>query len=110
MAFPSFCHMRDAPSHVEAIASEHAAYWKRLGLRGFRGGPFADRSGGLITFEALSDDEAERLVAGDPFVKPGSSRAPLREGVAHRVTCRTKRHGRGGPSRTTRVAPTRREQ
>ena len=110
MAFPSFCHMRDAPSHVEAIASEHAAYWKRLGLSGFRGGPFADRSGGLITFEALSDDEVERFVAGDPFVKPGSSRAPLREGVAYRVTCRTKRHGRGGPSRTTRVAPTRREQ
>jgi uncharacterized protein YciI len=71
MAFLYFYLMRDAPNREQAIASEHAAYWKRLGLRGFRGGPFADRSGGLITFEALSDDEAERFVAGDPFVKQG---------------------------------------
>jgi uncharacterized protein YciI len=71
MAFLYFYLMRDAPNRVQAIASEHAAYWKRLELRGFRGGPFADRSGGLITFEALSGDEAERFVAGDPFVKQG---------------------------------------
>jgi uncharacterized protein YciI len=71
MAFLYFYVMRDAPSRRQAVAREHAAYWKRLGLRGFRGGPFADRSGGLITFEALSDDEAEGFVAGDPFVKQG---------------------------------------
>jgi uncharacterized protein YciI len=33
------------------------------------GGPFADRSGGLITFEADSGAEAERLVANDPFLR-----------------------------------------
>ena len=31
----------------------------------------ADRSGGLITFEAGSVEEAEQLVAGDPFVRAG---------------------------------------
>jgi hypothetical protein len=33
------------------------------------GGPFADRSGGLITFEGASVEEAERLVSDDPFVR-----------------------------------------
>ena len=31
----------------------------------------ADRSGGLISFEAGSVHEAEQLVAGDPFVRAG---------------------------------------
>jgi uncharacterized protein YciI len=35
----------------------------------YLGGPFADRSGGLITFETHSVSEAERLVANDPFFK-----------------------------------------
>ena len=29
---------------------------------------FADRSGGLITFETKDIEEATRIVAGDPFV------------------------------------------
>jgi uncharacterized protein YciI len=33
------------------------------------GGPFADRSGGLITFEAGSLEAAERIIAADPFVR-----------------------------------------
>lgn len=61
--------MRDAPDHVRAVAPQHAAYWHALGLRDYLGGPFADRSGGLITFGIASAEEAERLVADDPFVR-----------------------------------------
>lgn len=68
MRFLYFYLMRDAPDRVRAIAPEHAVYWRELGLRGYLGGPFADRSGGLISFEIGSADEAERLVEGDPFV------------------------------------------
>jgi uncharacterized protein YciI len=39
------------------------------GLLDYLGGPFGDRSGGLITFETGSANEAERLVANDPFVR-----------------------------------------
>ena len=49
----------------------HAAYWRDLGLRDYLGGPFADRSGGLIAFQADSGVEAERLVANDPFPAEG---------------------------------------
>lgn len=48
---------------------KHAAYWQELHLDGYLGGPFADRSGGLITFQAESGAAAEALVANDPFLQ-----------------------------------------
>jgi uncharacterized protein YciI len=63
--------MKDAADRVRTVAPEHAAYWRGLRLPEYLGGPFADRSGGLITFEAASIHEAERLVADDPFVQEG---------------------------------------
>lgn len=60
--------MKDDPDRVRTVAPEHAAYWRGLGLPGYLGGPFADRSGGLITFEADSLEQSERIIAADPFV------------------------------------------
>ena len=71
MQFLYFYLMKDAPDRVRAAAPKHAAYWRELGLRDYLGGPFADRSGGLITFQAASDAEAGRLVANDPFLSEG---------------------------------------
>lgn len=71
MRFLYFYLMKDAPDRVRAAAPQHAAYWRELGLRDYLGGPFADRSGGLITFQAASDAEAGRLVANDPFLSEG---------------------------------------
>lgn len=61
--------MRNAPDRVRTAVPDHAEYWGTLGVHAYIGGPFADRSGGLITFEVASIDEAERLVADDPFVQ-----------------------------------------
>ena len=61
--------MKDEPDRVRAVAPQHAAYWRELGATGYLGGPFADRSGGLITFEIDSEEQAERVVAEDPFVR-----------------------------------------
>lgn len=69
MRFLYFYMMRDAPDRVRSAAPEHAAYWREHGLRHYLGGSFADRSGGLITFDVASAAEAERLVADDPFVR-----------------------------------------
>jgi hypothetical protein len=38
-------------------------------MPGYEGGPFADKSGGLITFEADSVEAAQRIIAADPFVR-----------------------------------------
>jgi len=61
--------MKDDPDRVRTVAPEHAAYWRDLGLPGYLGGPFADRSGGLIIFEAESVETAESIIAADPFVR-----------------------------------------
>lgn len=63
--------MKEATDRVRTVAPDHAAYWRGLRLREYLGGPFTDRFGGLITFEVASVDEAERLVADDPFVQEG---------------------------------------
>jgi hypothetical protein len=63
--------MKDEPERVRAIARLHAADWQGPAAAGYLGGPLTDWSGGLITFEIESSEKAERLVAGDPFVRQG---------------------------------------
>jgi uncharacterized protein YciI len=61
--------MKDQPDAVRAVVPAHASYWRGLELPGYVGGPFDDRSGGLITFEVESTEQADDLVANDPFVR-----------------------------------------
>lgn len=49
----------------------HIAYWRDASVAEYVGGPFADRSGGLITFEVDAWETAEQLVSADPFVRQG---------------------------------------
>lgn len=69
--FAYFYFMTDEPTRVAATAPEHAAYWHDLDLPQYLGGPFADRSGGLITFACETPEEATRLVDADPFHEKG---------------------------------------
>ena len=63
--------MQGQPEQIQATAPRHVAYWKGRRLEGYQGGPFADRSGGLITFIEESMDRATGIVADDPFVLEG---------------------------------------
>jgi hypothetical protein len=60
--------MKGEPARIQATVPAHVAYWNERNLQGYLGGPFADRSGGLITFEAENLDEATRIIDNDPFV------------------------------------------
>jgi hypothetical protein len=71
MRFSYVYFMKPEPDRVRTVAVEHAAYWRGLALQAYEGGPFADRSGGLITFEHDSEREAEGLAADDPFRREG---------------------------------------
>jgi hypothetical protein len=67
-----YCYwMTEDPGEIQRTAAEHAAYWLRLGLPEYVGGPFGDRSGGLITFEAPAKERADQLVSDDPFQRAG---------------------------------------
>jgi uncharacterized protein YciI len=63
--------MADDPARVRSVAPSHAEHWHGLNLNEYRGGPFADRTGGLITFVIDELAHAEAAVAGDPFVREG---------------------------------------
>jgi uncharacterized protein YciI len=59
--------MKPDQEAVRRAAASHASYWHELMLAGYTGGPFADRTGGLILFKARDDHLARDLVDGDPF-------------------------------------------
>lgn len=60
--------MRNDPERVRLVAPRHVSHWQRLGFAHYLGGPFEDRTGGLITFDA-NDSAAEGAVLEDPFVR-----------------------------------------
>lgn len=69
--FAYFYFMANDPARVRSLAPQHTEHWHGLNLSGYTGGPFADRSGGLITFLADESAQAEAAVAEDPFVREG---------------------------------------
>ncbi len=60
--------MRNEPEKIRETVPRHEEYWQTRKLRKYRGGPFGDLSGGLITFEADDFEQASKIVQGDPFV------------------------------------------
>jgi len=66
--FAYFYLMRQEPDKIQSVVPLHVVYWKKSNLSGYMGGPFADKSGGLITFKAESVAEATHIITADPFV------------------------------------------
>jgi uncharacterized protein YciI len=66
--------MKDDPDRIQATVPRHVAHWRELRLPGYLGGPFEDRTGGLITFQAEDGERARHAVDTDPFVQEGSWR------------------------------------
>ena len=70
--FVFFYFMGDDVAAIGAMVPDHVAYWKGQRLPHYQGGPFSDRSGGLITFAAADAAAAEQVVSEDPFVSAGA--------------------------------------
>jgi uncharacterized protein YciI len=66
--FVYFYFNRNEPEKIRRLVPAHVQYWKTANLRGYMGGPFADRTGGLISFVASGLEEAEEIIRQDPFV------------------------------------------
>ena len=66
--FAFFYFMKKEPEKIKAVVPLHIEYWHKLKLDKYLGGPFADRTGGLITFETESIDKATSIIMNDPFV------------------------------------------
>jgi uncharacterized protein YciI len=68
LRFAYFYFMGGDPDRIRATAPRHVAHWRGLGLTDYLGGPFEDRTSGLITFSAGDATEAQHAVETDPFV------------------------------------------
>jgi uncharacterized protein YciI len=66
--FLYFYFNRTEPEKIRQVVPAHVQYWQSKNLEGYMGGPFADRTGGLISFVASSLDEATKIIQLDPFV------------------------------------------
>ena len=63
--------MKDDPDRIRATVPRHVAHWQQLRLPGYLGGPFEDRTGGLIISQAEDDEHARQAVDTDPFRQEG---------------------------------------
>ena len=66
--FLYFYFNRDEPERIGQIVPAHIQYWKAANLQGYMGGPFSDRTGGLISFLVSSLDKAAEIIRQDPFI------------------------------------------
>lgn len=81
--FAYFYFMDGEPAKIGKAVPAHVQYWKDLQLE-YQGGPFGDDSGGMIVFTARSHEEAESVVANDPFViERVVGKSWLKEWVVH---------------------------
>ena len=69
--FVYFYFNRNEPEKIRQAVPAHIQYWKVANLQGYLGGPFSDRTGGLISFAASSLEEAVEIIQQDPFVVEG---------------------------------------
>ena len=69
--FAYFYLMKEEPDRIRATAPQHVSHWQGLSLPAYLGGPFQDRSGGLITFGVEDRERAQLAVDADPFVRGG---------------------------------------
>jgi hypothetical protein len=66
--FVYFYLMKSARERILQVVPLHVTYWKKAQLTDYRGGPFADRTGGLILFTTADLGTAKKITDNDPFV------------------------------------------
>ncbi len=60
--------LEDDIDTIKKAIGSHIKYWRDRELDYYRGGPFADKSGGLIIFTSSSYETANNIIAKDPFL------------------------------------------
>ena len=66
--FVYFYFNRNEPEKIRQVVPAHVGYWKTANVKGYMGGPFGDRTGGLITFVAPNLQRATEIILQDPFI------------------------------------------
>ncbi len=62
-----FYFMKREPEKIKQIIPSHIEYWHSHSLENYLGGPFADRTGGSVTFDAPDLEKAMEYALNAPF-------------------------------------------
>ena len=65
--FIYFYLMKNMPDKIGPTIRLHIEYWKKKDLTNYSGGPFADRTGGLIIYDSPDIGKAIQIADEDPF-------------------------------------------
>jgi uncharacterized protein YciI len=73
MKFAAIIEYSQDKAKIQSLRPTHRQYLATLRERGqlAASGPFTDDSGALIIYEAVSAEEAEKILQGDPFFHNG---------------------------------------
>ncbi len=66
--FVYFYIMKNEPDRIRETVPSHVEYWSNAAPERYKGGPFADRTGGLIHFDSGTLEEATEIIERDPFL------------------------------------------
>jgi uncharacterized protein YciI len=66
--FMYFYFNRNEPEKIRQMVPAHVRYWKTANIKEYMGGPFSDRTGGLISFSVSSFEKATEIIQQDPFI------------------------------------------
>jgi hypothetical protein len=66
--FVYFYFNRNEPEKIRQVVPAHIQYWRAANVKGYMGGPFGDRTGGLISFLAPDLPRATDFILQDPFI------------------------------------------
>ena len=62
----------DDVEKIKSTIGPHVNYWRNQEFDDYRGGPFTDKTGGLIIYSSNSYEEANEIINNDPFIKEGT--------------------------------------
>jgi uncharacterized protein YciI len=65
--FAYFYLMKREPEKIQQVVPAHVEHWRKYKSDNYLGGPFVDRSGGLIIFDSTDIDNATDIIKNDPF-------------------------------------------
>jgi len=68
MSIVFFYFMKPGIANMKSVVEDHKNYWHGVNISAYEGGPFLDKTGGLIRFQAESYDQAMGIINKDPFV------------------------------------------
>ena len=66
--FVYFYFLKHDFNQIKEVIPMHESYWEKQKLKNYMWGEFTDGTGGMVSFDAPTKEEAEELILDDPLI------------------------------------------